>query len=248
MSAQPASFSNLSEKQEAFVDTDADRAAFIGGRQSGKTTALGVIAVAHANDGREVVAGAPKLDMAKRLMEQIKKEHIKRVSASITKMVPGEIKLSSGGVITATSFSNFPRGQSLSPDVLLIDEFNDLRDIKQANMHIVNPNKFYAAATPRNCDLPFLDSSWDIVLAPTLSNPAVKPQHVDSWAKSTAGNARRRMMKPIRAGDHGLFPVKLGLGVDYRCMFCDFSERLKDDVSAEHHKYVIGKAIEQDCL
>lgn len=234
---------NYSDKQKAFMTSGCKRAAFIGGRQSGKTEALAGIAVGYATDGKEVVFGAPSQRMWKEAMKQIR-NHIGSQSVANTL---DTLKMPSGGRIKMTSFSQRMHGTHLNPDVLLIDEFTDLRDEKLTNVEIDDCTRVYAAGTPRNFDMPLIEKGWDITLAQTLSNPKVDQSSVQQW-QNYQENARRKLMKPIEAGEHGLFPVETGAGTIYKCMFCDFEEELPQNAPGACDKYAIGKAMQCSCL
>lgn len=73
MSAQSGKI-NLHEKQQAFVNNSVDKAAYTGGRQSGKTTALMAVAAKWANDDCRVLFGAPSQRMCKEALDDIRGE------------------------------------------------------------------------------------------------------------------------------------------------------------------------------
>lgn len=232
--------------QQEVLNSPADKVALVAGRITGKTTTLRMAAISSALQGKKVLFSAPSQQMLSRVNNELLSD-IRNNNFNTTKETKSEIELASGGVITLSSLS--ARGVYHNPDVFLMDEFAQFRKEKQP---MIGPpmqaaDKIIVAGTPpSNMKLPQIDNSWDIKIVATKQNPSLSSADIEEYRRSLRNN-KTELCEWLSFGDHHLFPVKTGINTIYRCLFCEFSGHTPPESTGEHHKYVIGEAIETPC-
>lgn len=232
--------------QQEVLDSPADNVALVAGRVTGKTTTLRMAAISSASNGNDVLFSSPSQQMLDRIRKDLVSD-VRGAGLTTNKETKSEIGLAAGGVITLSSLS--AKGVYHNPDMFLMDEFAQFRKEKQPMIGppMQSADKVIVAGTPPpKLELPYIDKSWDIKVVATKQNPNLRPQDIAEYRRSLRNN-RRELCEWLEIGDHHLFPVETGITRIYRCLFCEFSGHAPPEAVGEHHKYILGEAMETPC-
>jgi len=157
----------LTAQQSAFVESNESHSAFIGGRMSGKTTAI-IHRAAHLhskhNENDSVLIVAPTPTMKRSLSKRVKNDIPQAASSDRISVID-----------CSKPYPMLIRGK----DHVLFDEFqlSDTNTVDEIVHKIMNIKTLSIAFTPpqRNLSIP---NSYEVFNAPTMSNPAVDPKNV----------------------------------------------------------------------
>lgn len=157
----------LTAQQSAFAETDENLCAFIGGRQSGKSTAIMHRAArlhSKHNENDSVLIVAPTPTMKRSLRKRVKNDIPQAASSDRISVID-----------CSKPYPMLIRGK----DHVLFDEFqlSDTNTVDGILHKIMDMKTLSIALTPtkRNLSIP---NSYEVFSAPTMSNPAVDPKNV----------------------------------------------------------------------
>lgn len=246
----------LFSSQKQFYDHDSSRKFFLGGRQSGKTTALGYCAAKRASKRNcSVEWMAPKKRMAQSAHDvilNIVKDSPNEFPTDLEKVNENQLVFKSGGDIFFRSSQSYD-SQYISCDLLVLDESLGMKNMRLA---VEKSDNIIASGTPeRGLDrLDFyIDKGFKIMPVPTSRNPLVDLQERDRDQNHMSRDKfRRTYLIGTPVGDHLLWK---GNGEDervYECMLCEFAETVftaeEPEKMALAEQWVFGKALDCGCV
>lgn len=255
----PPKRSSLNNYQRTVLNAATDKALFIGGRMSGKTTTAEFSATDAAGKGRQVII----ITHAQRMLKEIR-EDVRQIAGrkhAITKNNMHEIKLTSGGRMKFLTFSGIPdKIRGVKDPHIVLDE---AQNMKQHNVDelfeclATHQGTLFASVQyrPDNYFISKFYGRDDVVTAVcgTLDAPHVDNEYVYDYIKKKSPEVvRKELMVQIvlRPSGHALVGL-FHLNDKLQCLKCDFEVEIPEDapdqVQPIIRKWAIGKASLSPC-
>jgi len=211
----------MSSVYQKFVECDDDKALFVGGRQSGKTTTLLQKAVLYAKDGVDIAIVAKNNPMSHTIEDRLQHRASGLDIPTITEQQLRERK---------------------PVDVMLVDEFLHFRD---ESMRLVEDlaNRVYATTTPWTISQLSRYSSYTKFYVPTVKNSSINKEHLVTWKDSTVPLDH---MTPENMFGHDIVTNTKENKEELLCVECGLTEIQETNDQIER-MYRYGKFLEADC-
>lgn len=204
-----------------FVECDEDRAIFVGGRQSGKTTTLLEKAARCAKNGLDIVIVAKSEEM-RRILED-------------------RFVLSKHGYDVSFITERELRGSPMV-DAVFVDEVLHFGDDSLRSIELLS-QRIYATTTPWTISGLFRYDSFKKFFVPTRANNSVNEEFFNSWKQNVS--QIEHMSADSKYG-HSIITSGREEKEEVLCIDCGMTEVQETDNAVEI-LYIYAKFLEADC-
>lgn len=211
----------MSSVYQKFVECDDDKALFVGGRQSGKTTTLLKKAAQCAKNGLDIVIVAKSEEM-RRILED-------------------RFVLSKHGYDVSFITERELRGAPMV-DAVFVDEVLHFDDNFLHSMELLS-QRIYATTTPWTISQLSRYSSYTKFYVPTVKNSSINKEHLVTWKDSTVPLDH---MTPENMFGHDIVTNTKENKEELLCVECGLTEIQETNDQIER-MYRYGKFLEADC-
>lgn len=235
--------------QAKVLSSNSKYRALFAGRRTGKTEMLIATGIIVAVTGGTVAYVAPRLELAHHAASRVMSIVDNHPHITCHKLTKTEVKIGQGKVRFTSASSDF-KGMRFHPDVILIDEFTQLRREKLKHMDFEEASMVMCAGTPSTKVPKMMELyDWDVYYASSRDCPKMETKHlVEMRRNMRTNNYMREMMDSLFMGDHAMVPIESDVATVYKCIACGEKEEVLEDAPGEAHKYAIGKFTTTECL
>lgn len=211
----------MSSVYQKFVECDDDKALFVGGRQSGKTTTLLQKAVQYAKNGIDIAIVGKNNGMRRTIEERLRDRGVGLDIPVITeKQLEGKKPV----------------------DAIFVDEFVLFKDSSVKLVEVL-ANRVYATTTPWTISELSRYSSYTEFYVPTEKNSSIDKEQLDLWKDNTAPLDH---MTPENMFGHDIVTNTKENKEELLCVECGLTEIQETNDQIER-MYRYGKFLEADC-